>query len=508
MPRANWLYFLGTKKNKQELFVYGLSMETKYQKLYSDVNNLGNVGNKKLYLFESVSSEIDLSELNKKQINLKLFHNKVDYELEIKHSNKFIQNYNSEKLKDIPASPIGQTVYMNVLYTTLFHEYQDECYLKEENKTQLMNILTILEEDNGQNFKSAYHQRLGCFEYAETMPWAETYAPFSISNATTIPNIYKITRKEEYKNEEHIVHLIVTTIEKNILLDEIKTFEKGRTDLIFNTPIINDAGYEYSVFSKQGKLIHKDKGYWALGISLQMNLVKDAVNLKTIEKGKEKSVTVNTYSPMNAIEIKHPDDKNIQNIKSNIGIIKALCDSKPRCSSQQWFDKNENYVEEIMKYLNSFLTGTNNSITIIDPFFSASAMYTLSQFDNISTKIEIVSCWENKDPDTGKKSTKEQEIQKVKGIIEKLKSTSLPIRKLSWYNLGTANFHDRYIWINKDDKDMVFSVSNSMNNLLKKYHFTMVELTGITKENTLKYLNEILEKCNSKNKILPEEDNV
>ena len=508
MPRANWLYFLGSKQNKQELFVYGLTLDTKHQQFYNHVQEIGKVGDKKLYLFESVSNEIDLLALNKDKINLNLFHNKVNLELEIAHKNKYIQNYDSEKFENVPLSPIGQTVYMNVLYSTLFYEYQNEFFLREENKSQLMELLTLLENDNGQNFKTAYHQRLGCFEYAETMPWAETSVPFKISSENKAPNTYKLTRSEDLKNEIHTVHLIVSTNNNNILLDEIKSFEKGQLSLEFKTEIIDDSCYEYSVFDALGKLIHKDKGAWMQAVSLRMHTISDTVTLKTIEKGKEKSVTVNAYSPMNLIEIKHPDNKSIQNIKSNVRKIKALCNQRETISIQKWFDKNDNSVEEIMKFLNSLLSETNNTITIIDPFFSSGAMYSLSQFANTETRINIVSCWENKDPDTGENSTKEQEVKKIKTIVSRLKDTSLPIKNLSWHNLGTANFHDRYIWINKNGKDIIFSISNSLNNLLKKYHFTIIELTGITKENTLKYLKEILNKCNIENKILPEEDNV
>ena len=509
MPRANWLYFLGSKKNKQELFVYGLSMQTKCQWLYDRVHKIGKVGDKKLYLFESVSNDIDLSDLDKEQLKLNLFHDKVESELKIEHINKYIQNYDSEKQEYIPLSPIGQTVYMNVLYSKLFYEYQDGFFLKEENKPYLKELLYLLEQNNGQNFKSGYHQRLGCFEYAETMPWAETSVPFKISSENKAPNTYKLTRSEDLKNEIQTVHLIVSTNNNNVLLDEIKSFEKGQLSLEFKTEIIDDSCYEYSVFDALGKLIHKDKGAWMQAMSLRMHTISDTVTLETVEKGKTKSTTISAYSPMNTVKVKYPDDKNIQNIKSNTRIIKALCDSKPVCSTQKWFDKNEDSVEEIMKYINSYLAGTNNIITIIDPFFSAGAMYALSQINNTSTLIRVVSCWESKkDPDDGSDTTKEQLAQQVKANVNALKNTYLPIGKMSWHDLGAENFHDRYIWINQDGKDLVFSISNSMNNLLKDYHFTMVELTGVTKEKTLKYLNEILAKCNSENKILPEEDNV
>ena len=500
--RANWLYFLGPKNNKQELFVYGLSLETQNSHIYNKLYKLGKVGDKILYLFESISQDIQHTEFDTGTINLNLFHEQLSQSIKIEHINKYIQNQDLDS--EIPTSPINQTVYMNVFYTFLFHEYDNGLFLDEENKSQLLELLRLLQENSSQNFKDAYFERLGCFEFGETMPWAETSTPFSISNAKTIPNTYKITRKEEYKNEEYTVHLIVTSIDENILLDEIKTFKKGHTDLIFDTPIINDAGFEYSVFNTDGKLIHKDKGHWMLGISIQISSGGTPVNLKKIEKGKEKNIVVSAYSPTSPIEIKYPDDKNIQKVKSNIRIIKSICKTKTIKPVQKWFDKNENSIEDIMKYLNEFLTGMTNSIIFIDPFFSAEALWALSQINNTNTNINVISCWGNIDPDTGENTTLEQNIQKVIEFVNKISEINLPVGKLIWHNLGSENFHDRYILISNNGKERVFSIPNSMNNLLKKYNFTILELTDYTRENALKYLHEIIGKCNENNRIIPE----
>ncbi len=500
--RANWLYFLGTKKNKQELFVYGLSLKTKSSHIYSIEHRLGKVGEKTLYLFESVSEDIQLAEINTDIINLNQFHSKITQKLDIEHSNKYIQNYDIDS--DIPTSPIDQTVYMTVFYTSLFYEYKDGIYLKESSKPQLSELLTLLQKNNGQNFKDAYFKRLGCFEFGEVMPWSETSIPFSISNAKTIPNTYKITREEKYKNEEFTVHLIVITVDGNVLLDEIKTFDNGQIDLMFDTKVINDAGFEYSVFDKQGKVIYKDKGYWMLGLSMQMNIANNTVNIKKVESGKEKNITVTSYSPTTPIEIRYPDNKSVQKTESNIRIIKSICKSDIVQPVQKWFDKNENSVEDVMKYLNKYFKGLTNSITFIDPFFSVEALWALSQINNTNTSINVISCWENTDPDTGITTTKSENIKKVKDFVDKISETNLPVGKLTWHNLGSANFHDRYILILNDNKERVFSIPNSLNNLLKKYNFTVLELTGYTKENALKYLHELIGKCNESNRIIPE----
>ncbi len=507
MSRANWLYFLGTKKNKQELFVYGLSLPTKSTHLYNIEHKLGKVGDKHLYLFESVAEDIDDTLINNESLNLRLFHNKVLQSINIDYKNRYIQNYDTNH--ETPISFNGQTLYIDVLYTSHFYDYENSKFLKLENKKELNGLLDLLEKDNSLNFKEAYFERLGCFEYAHAMPWAETVAPFIIKSATTVPNTYKIIRKTKYQDKRQSVHLVVKTTSGNVLLDEMKTFKKGQLNLHFKTPVLNDAYFEYSVFDKSGKLIHKENGYWMLGFSMQVSMHNNTVNLKTVKKGKEKSITISSYSPTIPIEIGYPDDKIIKNYKTNRNILKSICKPNTEYSVQKWFDKNENSVEEIMKYINSLLHETSTIITIIDPFFSAEALWALAQINNSSIKIKIISCWSNNDPDTGENSTYNANVQKVIDIVKKLEGTRLPVEYLTWHNFGEANFHDRYIVIKTSQNERVFSVPNSMNNLLKKYNFSIIELIGNTKENALKYLHEKIELCNEKNRILPEvEENV
>lgn len=505
MGRANWLYFLGTKSSKNEHFIYGISLPTSNVNRYNLNNRLGKIGNKNLYVFESVTDDIDIPDLKNNSINLNLYHRDVKETISIVHKNKYIQSYEPEHIRI--ASPIGQTVYINSYYLNTFYNINNGMFLEEENREILLALLAELDKDSSQNFIENYSQRLGCFEYIEAMPWAETASPFSICTSKNIPNKYTIKRDNKYSQEILYIHLIVYSIQNDVLLDEFKIFDKGLTTLEFDTELINDAKYKYSVFNAQGKLIYKDSNHRMLGISLQMNMISDTVQIKS----KTGIKTISAYTPVKPVEIHYPDNKIIQNINSNIKIIDNI--KKDNISSnnispeQKWFDRNENLVQCIINFITKYLS-YNSEILIVDPFISPESLELLMNINNTSIKISIISCWGNNDPDSNNKSSTGEIIKKTKKLIKKFASTSFPIGNLVWHNLGKENFHDRFIYIVNSGENKLFLLSNSINNLLGRYNIVISELTGSTKEHAIKYITSIKTNCTDTNRIFPEVEDV
>ncbi len=505
MGRANWLYFLGTKNNKYEHFIYGISLPTSNVNQYNLSNRLGKIGNKRLYVFESITKDIDIPDLKNNSIDLNLYHKDVKEIISIVHKNKYIQSYEPEHIRI--ASPIGQTVYVNCYYSNTFYNIDNGMFLEEENREILLTLLAELDKDSNQNFIENYSQRLGCFEYINAMPWAETAAPFSIYTSGNMPNKYTLKRDNKYLQEVLYVHLIVYSKQNNVLLDEFKIFNKGFAELEFDTEVINDTKYKYSVFNADGKLIYKDSNHWMLGISIQMNMISDTVQINS----KNGVKTISAYTPMQPIEINYPDNKIIQNISSNIKIIDDIKSNKNNNDNilpeQKWFDKNENLVQDIINFFKKYLK-YNSEILIVDPFISPKSLELLMNINNTSIKISIISCWENNDPDLNNKSSTEENIKKTRELIKKFAKTSFPIGNLVWHNLGKKNFHDRFIYIVNSHENKLFMLSNSINNLLGKYNIAISELTGTTKNQAIKYITTIKTKCTNANRIFPEVENV
>lgn len=506
MGRANWLYFLGTKSNKCELFIYGISLPTSSEFCFNHKNDLGKIGDKRLYVFESVTDDISIPDINNNIVRLNIYHKDLNRDISIVYKNKYIQSHEPDYVRI--ESPIGQTAYINSYYSSEFYAFNNGMFLKEENKELLMSLLIKMEQDSGQHFREHYSQRLGCFEYIEAMSWAETSAPFTISTSRNLPNKYSIRRNKEYSKQKVFVHLIVYSKQNDVLLDEFKIFKESTCELQFDTEIYNDTKYKYSIFDSNGKLIYKDSGYWMLGLSLQMNIISDTVKINS-ENGIK---TISAYTPTQPIEIKYPDNKIIQNINSNIKIINNIkkhknLDINKITLEQKWFDKNENTVQEIIDFIKSHLK-YNSEILIVDPFISPESLELLMNINNTSIKINIISCWINNDPDSNDKSSTREIMRKTRELIKKFASTSFPIGNLTWHNLGKNNFHDRFIYICSSQTNKLFMLSNSINNLLRNYNFVISELTGTTKENAIKYITSIKANCTQENRIFPEVNNV
>ena len=504
--RVNWLYYLGDNKNQAELFVYGLSLPTnsKHQYNKSYKYKQFKIGDKYITLYESVS-EFNDDIISENRIKMNNIHSNLTQTLEIIANNSYIQNYENEPKR--PTSPIGTTVYLNVFYTPYFYSYQNGYFLKEQNKNILQELIKALDRITNQQFSNFYYQRLGCFEYGKVMPWAE-YKPAYELKVDRNENKYIIHKDQNYNINGDIVHLTIFTDFDNVILDEIKKFPMDSNIIKFGENLKNDIGYKFSVFDNDGKLIYKHSAYWANGLSLCLSLVQKDIKFNFIENKNTTSEQVQVFTPLNPIKISAHDNNIVKEICHNTNIIKILSKPNQNYVVQKWFDKQENSLREIMNFINDYLQGLGNEIIFIDPFFSYGAIKSLIFINNSSVQIKVISCWQNFDPDTGEFQADSIDfIKQTINMIQKLDGTNLPISNLSWYNLKSEKFHDRFIYIKKDDNNYkIFTISNSLNNMLKKYNFLICELDEETKINAKKYLDNLISTCNLKNRIFPEKE--
>jgi len=505
--RVNWLYFLGDKNkkgNKEKVFLYGLSLPTNFNKIVnSKPQKIGDIANHSVYLYYSINSEDYI--YNNSTIEFNKVNSFLSSELNIVNQRKTIQNNQHYNFEENLESPIGSTVNMNVFFTNDFFEYESAKYLDENNKSELKEILKILAEDSSQSFNSNYSKRLGCFELAEIQPWAETSVPFNLSISRETLNKYIFNRKNI--EQSVFIHLIVYSTLQEILLDEIKMLEKGINEIIFNTEIKNDVGYEYWVFDNNGKLLHKDKAYWMLGLNMQMNMIGQTIKKVPYEvknkKAKTQDVTIST--PNNLLKIDYPDNKSENEIDNRCNIIYKFTQAPKTDQKGNWFSASENNVTNVIKYINSLLTSNNTNLTIIDPFFSRESIYPLLHLQNSTLKINIISCWGNEDPDTSEQVTKDDIKTNVTKTLESVKDYNLPASRLNWYDFTPKLFHDRFMIIeNRQTHDkQIFMLSNSLNNLLKTYDFCILSLEGTVKEQANKYLDDLISNCSNENRIYP-----
>ena len=143
---ANWLYFIGTKENPTQIFVYGLSVPTNCPIEYSlNMEDKGAIkAGTHLYLFRSVK-RLD-AVLVDNNINLEKIYSDDKHKLPCREilniitKQHFIQKSESCPVKHGIQSPINSLVNINCFYSTEFFE-------RKFNNEQIIKILQRLSED-------------------------------------------------------------------------------------------------------------------------------------------------------------------------------------------------------------------------------------------------------------------------------------------------------------------------------------------------------------------------
>lgn len=91
--------------------------------------------------------------------------------------------------------------------------------------------------------------------------------------------------------------------------------------------------------------------------------------------------------------------------------------------------------------------------------------------------------------------------------LDSVKDYKLPISHAKWFNLTPDKFHDRYIYLinKKSSQTKIFTISNSLNNLLTNYEnlliLPLIESVKIDSEN---YIKSLITLCDDEcNRVYP-----
>ena len=475
--RANWLYFLGTKKNKTETFVYGLSLPTEAKKertFRGDKKGFIAKG-KDLYLFKSIKNVIDFNNDNK--LYFPKFYSHPDFsiraEIEFFDFKKFVQPYYSCFVKEEVQSPINSLVNITSYYTKEIFDAK----LDDDTK---INLLKKLQDDTNQAFYGNY-LRIGCFEIGETFQWAEHNLPFGIKYDANKDQYY-IYKDENYKENISVVlkgysSYFEKTYEKLLYLD------KGEQQKYFDCKRLDNWNYRYSVYSEDGCLLHEDLVILCKKISIGISSIGGQTIIDDEYSTRDSSLIVSSESSnITSVGVKVPDaNEEITFIKDNLDALKELIKFDQVSEEEgRWFNKSQDLLSDIVKYIN-LLCIKAEQIIFIDPY-ADSDLICLSRRLNVQN-IKIISC-----------KTSNQDINTIKKRIEKQKLTYPPK-----YHFIKKEFHDRFIAFDVADEREVYCMPNSINAILKNDDFLMLRLNGKVKLQAIKHIRYLESKCNDSN---------
>lgn len=512
---VSWLYFLENKDSDQEIFLYGITLPYNESIIMNSTSKkIGILPTKeKIKVYFSVNEFNFHDVIDEHSIYFNNINNNINQVINyVKHS-LIIQNKNHYNMA-IPSSPTASSIHMNVFYTKDFFEYKEGALLEKNNHQALLALLEILEKDTGQNFTDGYCKRLGCYEYTIDPIWTDDVPPFSISKKDS----QYIFNKGFYKG--HIfLHLKVYSRNKEIILDELHQLDTNTKEYKFARFLDNDDSYEYWVFDEQGILLHNEFCYWIQEINLGMHVLGQNIHIQ-YDKDKEIITSKGGYSTNISVKAPQNEINNIINIRQNniYNSIKPKINLKENLlqkyfSREDVYQTKQNPLQEVIDFFNENIFVENSSIYFIDPFISKQSILPLMGINKSKVNLYIVSAWDTKDPDEDPDIAEKQEIKDIQDrtieLIKNVDFLSLPISKVKWYNLHKSSFHDRYIYIksNTTNNVRVFSISNSLNNLLKKYDLSVFEFNEASKVKVVQYLEKLLKKCDLNNLVYPKVKN-
>lgn len=522
MKYINWLYFAQSTFNKEKIlyFLYGLTAPTKTKDDLSIIYNLRLPGKKdKLICLEFTSTnhlylngKIDFSQLREID-KYKNIHEHLN-DVEILESKETIQ-VSSEVYRNIAPSFTSLPINMKTYFSDSFNKYYEEIILNKAKKDFLITVIEILEKESKQPFKNTYSSMIGSYEIANINEWVEElsepcYLKVDV-NKDRDNRPYILKKHKDFLNSSFTIHLIIYNDYDEIIYDNISIIGNDKEELFlceFNPK--DDSKIEYWIFDEERRLIVRNKYSYIKGISLNIGVSSTTYNFpaNTFSKNGQLSKSDHTVS---TVRYSKSNIETREKSKHNRNFLTRLIKKQYRKDSEDagyFFNKNDNAFNELKNFFNKITNTEEYNLYILDPFISSSSLDYFKLLTNAHIKIYFISCWDNSTSPDGKRNiTIDQTIDETQKELDNLKDYHLPISYVKWFNLKPNKFHDRYLYLvnRKAEETKLFSISNSLNNLLVNYeNLLILPLKESVKDVAENYIKSIISQCDDmQNRVYP-----
>lgn len=525
MKYINWLYFAQSTFNEKKViyFLYGLTISTKYeQNIYKKYTRNLSGKKDKLICFEFTSandlyhdSKIDLSLMNE----IKEFKEYTELleDIEVLDNKKTIQ-VSREVYRNIAPSFLSLPISMTTFSTDSFNRYYEDIIINKDKDSFLFDVIELLEKESKQPFKSTYSSRIGTYEIAQVKEWVEDLSdPCYIEtklNQEKTKRPYILKKHKSFFDKSFTIHLIVFNDYNEVIYDEINTIKENEDELFLCEFDPNeDSAIEYWIFDDTNNLIGREKNFYLKSISLNIGVIGDTYNFPANTFSKrgqlsksDHSVSTVRYSSSN-IQTKEESSHNT-NFLTNLINKYYKKDSK---DSGYFLTKKEDTFNDLKSFFNEITGIDGYEVFIIDPFISSNSLEYFRLLTNANVSICLISCWDNSiSPDGKTNTTIVKSIEQTQLHLDSFKDYNLPVSHAKWFNLKPDKFHDRYIYLvnKKNSKTKIFTISNSLNNLLTNYeNLLILPLKESVKVDAENYIKSLIKLCDDEdNRVYPRID--
>lgn len=485
--------------------------------------------NKKIFLFGFIikCNEFILNnESNFFEIDLKEYYPNEKYKIELSYSilneNEFTNFYNKSINEEIFSYDLLKQNGNNI----------NVKYISEISLNEVDNNYSII---SLHKFKNLWLQEynFGDFDISGIINIMQEYAS-PLFDKNSIPLGYFYIMKDNiifYKQPAEVNFSIEDTninikFDSNFINYKAKLIlESATSEIIFNGIMdIDDieknivvsvppSAHTLEIFDKDGNTIYRENFHRIMEVGFNLNIIGEQVSIHDLLSKKNKNLSAlpshNTNIPLKINAFDRSNNLKLKNLyrhyrnifDRNINKTNSIKNGNLYNEESYWFE-NVSSKECIDKIIE--LVKESDEAIFIDPFFEvnkkpkedADMKGTQNLFlllNRLSGYITIISKLENKD----------YLISQIKNMSNLFSLNNLNIR-LKIINDNNLKLHDRYLLIKKQNILKLYSMTNSLNSVMKDYPLGIFYI-DINENNELKeYIDDIV--FNKSKEILNLED--
>ncbi|NDV28116.1 VPA1262 family N-terminal domain-containing protein [Desulfovibrio sp. JC010] len=387
-------------------------------------------------------------------------------------------------------------------------------FLKNEIQSIFRHFQSSLPFAEPQKFM----HRLGAFDIIHMPIYAEDDIPpfrFRLSGLNTkdflatARNEYKILRRQDYAQSNHIAH--VQLFSGETITSDSMMFLPAGTEVFGPVEVLNEFDRtKLWIFNAKGELVYSDDLYWLNTIVLSSSLSGAKVAIKdkltksvegTGDKHRQKKITnVQASSKADNSEIGFHANKDFNNYRrAMLDRGKVLFES-PSCD--RWFPKGPLGACDSILYIKSLLERGIEQAWVVDPFFDKKALEAIvPRISKRGLTLTIITNIHNVDPENGELIGEDSpslvnDLEKFAVKIKPFIHCHLKIiNLLKSQNSPRQAFHDRYLCLKSNAGEFsVFLLSNSLNSFMGEYPFCMSRVDGDVARDLQEYIITLADK--------------